>query len=358
MSRVRHWCITLNNPDVSHESMIEKLQAICNYAVFQLEIGDQGTLHWQMYVELKKASTLGSLKKHIDSRIHAEARKGARDVARHYCMKPVTGCDCEHCVAARALVPNLPDDRDAGPWEIGVWSEASQGKRSDLSEAIVTLRARGIDAVREEHPEAFVRYHKGLNALLQGALTHRDEPPEVAIVLGLPGCGKSYLARQNPDNLKSWDDPLDGDMSWFDGLDNAEKAIFDDFDGRRSGVKLRTVLRLLDRYAIRVPVKGAFTSYAPREVWLTTNYHPNDWYDWADRAPQYEALKRRVTIVYHFRRDQWRQTPTIISWRDTELWDRWWAGPRPCVPGVLGPLDLWVEGEPSDDPYDFIPSQQ
>lgn len=57
------------------------------------------------------------------------------------------------------------DGRIAGPWELGVFQQGGQGRRSDLSAAVVTLRERGLGAVADEHGESFVKYHKGLQAL-------------------------------------------------------------------------------------------------------------------------------------------------------------------------------------------------
>ena len=42
-----------------------------------------------------------------------------------------------------------------------------QGTRSDLSTAVETLRARGMRAVAQEHPESYVKFHRGFRALAQ-----------------------------------------------------------------------------------------------------------------------------------------------------------------------------------------------
>ena len=65
--------------------------------------------------------------------------------------------------------------------------------------------------------------------------------------------------------------------------------------GSSSKTRLDTVLRLLDRYIERVPIKGSHSWWTPKRVYVTTNIHPWDWYEWAGREAQYPALQRRFT---------------------------------------------------------------
>lgn len=257
------------------------------------------------------------------------------------------------------------DSRLDGPWEFpNPWPESAQGKRTDLTEAISTLKSRGYAAVAEEHPEAFVKYSKGFRALLNATPVERSTPPEVNLFYGPSGCGKSHLARYATSEDR-WEDPI-GSAQWFDGYFGQPKAIFDDFDGKMSHWRLKDWLRVTDCYALRVPVKGDFVYWAPSTIQVTTNYHPLQWWDWTERQQQYPALQRRFTRVYHWRTDSPRGWPIVIDRHGTpDLWDEWWKGPALTTTvhtppqQLLGPLDDWIELPPALERslgalYDFI----
>lgn len=72
--------------------------------------------------------------------------------------------------------------------------------------------------------------------------------------------------------------------------------LFDDFYGQ---IKLGVMLRLLDHYICRLPVKGAFSYANWTTVYITSNVHPDDLYpDAPERARQ--AFRRRITSIRRF----------------------------------------------------------
>ena len=106
----RTWVFTINNPE-SPLDFSDK-EAV-RYCVYQEETGENGTRHYQGYLELTRTHTLNMLKKLKGfERAHFEQRRGSRDQARQYAMKE--------------------DTRVAGPWEHGVWVRSGQGNRTDL----------------------------------------------------------------------------------------------------------------------------------------------------------------------------------------------------------------------------------
>lgn len=136
--QVRAVVITINNPTgpIAWPEYVR-------YGVYQREKGEQGTEHFQGYVEFSTKKTFAALKTWLPT-AHFEVRKGTREQARNYCMKEDTRVD--------------------GPWEHGTWA-TQQGKRTDLEGAVQTLKAHGIKRVAQEHPEVFVKFHKGLREL-------------------------------------------------------------------------------------------------------------------------------------------------------------------------------------------------
>jgi len=142
----RHVCFTYNNPTHSptdFQALLEAAERI-RYAVFQLEEGDNGTPHYQGYVEFSKPTRFTWWQSNIQ-RCHLEKRKGSREQARDYCRKE--------------------ESRKDGPWEVGVWKAGGRGSRTDVSGIIDACRSGSLKRVAEEHPEGILRYSKGTSIL-------------------------------------------------------------------------------------------------------------------------------------------------------------------------------------------------
>ena len=65
MSKGRAFVFTMNNPDKTGDVFLEelKVQFTLKYAIFQLEKGENGTPHFQGYVELKNPCAWTSIGK-------------------------------------------------------------------------------------------------------------------------------------------------------------------------------------------------------------------------------------------------------------------------------------------------------
>jgi len=145
------WVFTLNNPTDADKPDTWVTSGAATYVVWQMEVGANGTPHYQGYVELTKRSRLSALKK-LAPLAHWELRKGTQQQAIDYCKKE--------------------DTRSGGPWEAGAPAVKQQGKRTDLELACEAARDLGIREVREQHPTAYVKYYKGLTKIADE--TRRD----------------------------------------------------------------------------------------------------------------------------------------------------------------------------------------
>jgi len=258
------------------------------------------------------------------------------------------------------------ESRIKKPWEIGVWhaDEPKQGRRSDLEGPARAIAAgTTLSSIARAFPIQYIKYYRGFAAYRSALLNpeplddeEEADPPWICLFYGPPGCGKSRAARAGTPPSKRWVHKA-GQSKWMDGYVNQPLAILDDFRGAASHWELDNWLNIFDRYQdAQVEVKGGFTFFRPKTVYFTTNTHPRDWWDWTTRIEQFGALQRRFHCVYHWRSGE--TSPCIFTpvgpGGDSSDWDRWWAGPRLAVPGVLGPMDLWAEGRAADTAYDFV----
>lgn len=263
--------------DVSDEEFAETwvgqalaANKIVKYAAWQLERGETNEgLHVQMYLETTTPTTFARVQK-IFPGMWTCARKASREQARDYAMKQET--------------------RVVGPFQWGEWN--AQGERTDLAGlAQMVIDGMRLQQIAQTAPVEFVRYSRGLQALRTATAKRRDinKPPEVHVRWGEPGSGKTRHVYDNHDHDEIW--TYSGGGTWFDGYDGHKVALFDDFYG---GLPFHLLLRITDRYPIKVPYKGGFVEFNPDVIYFTSNVHPEQWYK---NIPSKEALLRRITTI-------------------------------------------------------------
>lgn len=312
----KYWCFTWNNPNIDYVQARDLLkdQQDCVYGCFQLE--RVSTLHFQGYLEFSKLKRLSQLKR-INPAIHWERRKGSQQQAIDYCTSET--------------YKGEDKGRVAGPWTFGTPSESHQGRRNDILAAVETFKSGGIRGLAEENPAEFVRYHRGFFAL--ASLTPPTKPvPEVILHFGPTGVGKTERVFDSEPDL--WPSPVT-DGLWFDGYVGQKSALFDDFAGKFNKLGLAQLLRVLDRYNVQLPTKGGFTWFVPERIYITSNFHPLDWYDLTGRQQQYPALERRFTRVrwwrsrgdmVELRRVDPDASADLLDESDPALWRHFWDG--------------------------------
>ena len=157
--KVQRYLFTWNNPALSGDEFadfLKDIDAVTGF-VFQLEVGENGTPHFQGYVEFsKRMYTTGVqslLAPYRMSLLHAKGNK-AQNYA--YCTKE--------------------DTRTEGPWTYGTCSpenvkvkNGAQGKRSDMDVFADMVREKGglTNEVIDAMPGHAMRYNKHARDLVQ-----------------------------------------------------------------------------------------------------------------------------------------------------------------------------------------------
>lgn len=289
-----HWCFTLNNP-TNEETVIDLEVALetCRYAVFVLEVAPStGTIHYQGYVELYRTQRRTYLERLLP-RAHWEEREGSRTEARHYCLKPVEGCNCKHCPAAIGF-------KIAGPWEYGVFTGGGQGRRTD----IIRIRDNVLNRVpirsfiRQIRNNQQLRFAEGLLKYVQVDLTYSKK--EVYWFWGPSGSGKTRAAIEGCDPEDVWINAGGTNSHWFDRYDFHRFVILDEL--RAKNYPYDTLLRLLDGYEMIVPFKGGFTTWDPAVVYITAPLPPERLYaGQLEFNGDIDQLLRRIIEIREFR---------------------------------------------------------
>lgn len=166
------------------------------------------------------------------------------------------------------------EDKDA--FQFGVLPQP--GKRNDLIHTVEQVQKgatlRQIANGDVEGASCLVKYTKGLTALRGLTVRPRNpsSPPNVFWLYGATGIGKTRSAYEFGQSLYGDQDASiwisSGSLQWFDGYDGQPFVILDDF--RPKHCEFSFFLRLLDRYPLRVPIKGGFVEWNPTYIFITT----------------------------------------------------------------------------------------
>lgn len=256
----KRWCFTINN--YTDEDIAALALWPFVYMVYGKEVGESGTPHLQGFVTFKTARRLTGMKK-LHGTAHFEPTKGSSDQAATYCKK------------------------DGDFVEFG--TVPAQGQRTDLQTATDMIVAGSkISEVAAELPTVFARYGRGLRDLahvLQQEYAH-DTVRGIWIV-GEPGTGKSYYARQE------WPSYYDKPQNkWFDGYDGQDTILIDDFDHKGTCLD-HYIKRWADRYPCTGETKGGTVHLRHKRFVITSNYRIEDL--WKGDKTLIDAIERRFT---------------------------------------------------------------
>jgi len=285
--RYRAWCFTINNytskieTDLKH---IQQLQSHMEYITWGREKGENGTKHLQGYFVLKNRKELPALKKMFKCQPHFEVRKGSHEQARAYCEKSDT---------------KVPNGMEFLYGEEYHTKNEDKGKRSDLLAVKETIdRGATEEELWDSHFTEMVKFKNGLTYYASLKKKKRNFKTLVHVYYGPTGTGKTKQAFEEAGEdcfiLSPGQNPKGGQL-FFDGYIGQEHVILDEFYG--SSMAWAQLLALTDRYPQRVMVKGSSMNWAPKQIWITSNEAP---WQWFSCGGLYATLERRLDTIIQF----------------------------------------------------------
>lgn len=271
--RSRSWLATVNNYTDDDCQRARALADKADYAVSCFEVGEQGTPHFHAYYYFASARTGLSVKKSLP-RAHLDKCQGTAKHSRDYILH-----EGEH----------ENKDCEFKPWfECGVMP--TQGKRKSFDEIREAIgqgkKIRDIVPIADS-----LQSIKAAEVLLRYMEVKRSWVPEVRWYWGPSGFGKTRSAREwlGEDDIYECLD----NIRWWDGYDAHQNVLIDDF--RKTWCSFEYLLRLLDRYPMKVEIKGGTRQFLARKIAITTTKSPEVVYE--DSDEELAQLTRRITEI-------------------------------------------------------------
>lgn len=284
-----NYIFTYNNyTNEGEESLKNWLALHAKYAVFGHEIAPStGTPHLQGYLSLRKKmrmTTIHGKLREINVNLSLQVARGSANENRVYCTKA---------------------DKD-NMYECGDINQCSSS-RSDLREVAENVKkGKRIDEIFEDNGSTFIQYHAGIKAavaLVEKKICPKVREVTVSVYCGRAGTGKSHTAVEicNSLNIEYYiANSPQGGLVWWDLYEREQAIIIDDFKG---WIKPHDLFRILDKWQFRLPVRGAVRYAFYTHVFITSNYHPTEWYS-AEVVFEREALMRRLHNIHIYGWDQ------------------------------------------------------
>lgn len=274
--KMRNVCFTLNNYTEVDCNRLRTFEKGVSYLIFAKEVGDSGTSHLQGYIEFENPRSPGKDWKNFKELMggcHFERRRGTAKQASDY---------CEFADYPTCQVKNE---------EVYKFGEISrQGDRADWAQAvnqIIGEKREVVDVIMDQ-PQLLPAI-RALENFKKMTIQPIEREVHVTWLHGSPGSGKTrWVWDKYPDVYSK------PSGNWWDGYNGEETLLLDDYD---EDIPFAELLKVLDRYKYRVPVKGGFVGARWTRVFITTNNPPASFYKYVSNR---SALDRRIHEIKCF----------------------------------------------------------
>lgn len=295
----KYFIFTFNNYTDNTIKHIEDLFATgkFQYFIYGKEIGEQGTPHFQGYLELKAAMRLLTLVKVIGNGFHLDVRKGSQEDAIKYCRKGAqTGEDWHK---------DNPDTHKPYKWthptyglnasvtELGEPTKLMKsGTRTDIIKIKEAVNAGGMRALYDNDHITLNQIHMA-ERYMSIAEKPRDFAPKFYFISGKSGFGKTTLAHNQAKLMGYTTEQIytkSEGSKWWPGYDAHKVVILDDF--RDSWMPITEFLSLFNATPKNVEYKGGSRQLKPEIIFVTTIKEAHEIYANCSGDPQIQIMRR------------------------------------------------------------------
>ena len=273
--RIRAWCLTLNNPtdeELMHLNGLD--ERYMKYAIFGMEVGEEGTPHIQGYVAFKNAKTLTATKKFLGTdRVHMEIAQGTPFENFSYCSKDTEFFE----------VGTRPEEHG----ELDAWEDILAMIEGGFNNRQIVRKYPGI-AIRCQ--SAIEKYRTEY----EWAECRAWRDMEVSYIGGPTGCGKTRGILYNDDGSVDTDVyRCTNGKNPFDKYDGESTIVFEEF---RSQYMCRDMLNWIDGHPLLLPARYADRMAKFTKVVILSNWRfAEQYHTVAESSPEtYKAWLRRV----------------------------------------------------------------
>lgn len=259
--KLRSFVFTLNN--YTDLDIRDLLDYKCRYMLFAKEVAPTtGTLHLQGYCELNQQTRFNTLIAKLPKGIHIEPRLGTQQQAIDYIKRP------------EAKPVPMPDDL----YEVG--EPRTMGTDVGPS-ALETARQLLTDRKQvdpREHDIGTIKAYERLSKYWPISRRYSDGDISRIWIYGPGRSGKTSRAYDICSGLSTYKCDT-AHKGWFDGYDNHEAVILDDYEpDPQDDKQFKLLLSLLDKWPLRVEVKGSTVQWDPKVVVITSQHPPWEYY--------------------------------------------------------------------------------
>lgn len=277
----RNFVVTNFNLDCDYEALVAKGQV--RFVAYGVETAPTtGRLHHQCYVHFHNPRATGKL--------------SCSRIGRMFDDRPGSGGSFTAPMKGSFKQNEAYCSKEATLIKVG--DEPRQGYRGDLKETVdlITSGELKVDDVIVGDPMMFHMYGRTMQAAETRGYRERSKTfriLDITVLWGAAGVGKtrSVYDKHGVDNIYVLNAPTNNSL-WFDGYEGQDVLLIDDFEG---WIKYSFLLKILDGYQLRLPVKTRFTYALWTKVYITSNCDPETWY-YRGLTP---ALERRINVIKH-----------------------------------------------------------
>ena len=251
---------------IPEEDFIASRPSPVQYIKGQKEEGESGYRHWQLIAYFGTKTTVTRVREVFGGRAHVEPSRSAAAIA--YVWKEDTRIEgTQFELGEKPVRRNSKEDWDQ------IWELAKAGDFNTIPKNILVPHYRSIRTIASDF----------------GRTIAMDR--SCVLYWGRTGTGKSHRAWQEAGMDAYSKDPR---TKFWDGYRGEKHVVIDEF---RGSIDIAHLLRWLDKYPVRVEIKGSSTPLLCERIWITSNIPIERWYESVDEETL-AALRRRLNITH------------------------------------------------------------